>query len=160
MKTPYIILSQETEEDALELAGRFTSLDAASSFIQQYWQDVDHIINKHSFCTDYAAYTLVGFWLEDIGSFVKEPGTNWECYFFGPVSEEGFKEAYRIIYIAPLARAKTLEAVRECYSETRWPGEQQRRICDTCGSRDLEWWANGHLGPSFSCRSCGIVVLS
>jgi hypothetical protein len=84
MKTPYIILSQETEEDALELAGRFTSLDAASSFIQQYWQDVDHIINKHSFCTDYAAYTLVGFWLEDIGSFVKEPGTNWGMLLLRP----------------------------------------------------------------------------
>ena len=61
---------------------KFTTLDAASEYIQERWQGVDYINTTRSFHTDFAVYTLIGFSLEDIGQFVEEPYKNWCCYSF------------------------------------------------------------------------------
>jgi hypothetical protein len=92
----YLILVQGEDEPCSLV--RFTTLGAASAYIQEYWQGLDYTESPHRFSTDYAGYVLVNFSLETIGKFVKEPGKNWEYYIFDPVGEEGTAEALRIIY--------------------------------------------------------------
>jgi hypothetical protein len=163
-KAPYLILVQcEDEPCSLE---RFTTLGAASAYIQEYWQGMDYIESPHRFSTDYAGYVLVNFSLETIGKFVKEPGKNWEYYVFDPVSEQGTEEARRIIYDAP----RRLKAVRECYSEGKerrmallkakfmeWDPDAKSR-CRKCGSDDLEMISGDSRCGTERCRRCGYEV--
>jgi hypothetical protein len=158
----YLILVQGEDEPCSLV--RFTTLGAASAYIQEYWQGLDYIESPHRFSTDYAGYVLVNFSLESIGRFVKEPGKNWEYYIFDPVSEEGTAEARRIIY----GPVKTLKAIRECYSEGKerrmtlleakhaeaWKAELR---CCKCGSDDLDVSGTSRCG-GYDCRNCGYGI--
>ena len=128
---PYLILVQCEDEPYRQES--FTTLGAASAYIQDYWQGLDYIENPHLFSTDYAVYTLVNFSLGDIGKFVKEPGKNWEYYVFNPVTDEDYREAQ--------------ENQRQ---------EQFRNslTCEKCGSRDLAISGDSRCG-SYHCRACG-----
>jgi hypothetical protein len=139
MKPPYLILVQcgEMQEDGffdepLEMES-FSTLGAASVYIQDYWQGLDCMESMHRFYTDYAYYVLVNFSLESIGKFVKEPDKNWQYYFFDPVSEEDYREA-----------------------EEKQRQEQFRNslTCEKCGSRDLAISGDSRCG-NYKCHACG-----
>ena len=143
---PYILTAREPEDDACHVVGRFVTLDSASEYIQERWQGVDYIITTHSFCTDYAVYTLLGFSLDDIGTFVEEPGKNWRCYSFNhnPPKEgntlEWVDPSNKILVPPPFEgttspSSSRVDAVRKCYEGRSEPIEPDMElVCPDCGT--------------------------
>lgn len=61
---------------------RFSSLKAASEFIQGRWQGIEYKDSESSFHSDYCTYQLKGFIFDDIGKTVfEEPGDVWSATF-------------------------------------------------------------------------------
>ncbi len=74
MKAKYQIKSQE-EGKGRVYTERFTSLAAASAYIQDRWQGIEYRDGNSEFHTDYCSYVLVGFKFSDIGTVIWDPRT-------------------------------------------------------------------------------------
>ena len=73
MRTKYAIKSQE-EGRGKWTTERFTTLAAASQYIQDRWQGIEYKDGIDGFHTDCSSYVLVGFTFKDIGSVIMPKG--------------------------------------------------------------------------------------
>lgn len=68
---------------------KFSTLNGASRFIQSYWQGTEYMDGAVSFHTDYCAYVLHGFTLNDIGDFIYNfEGDRTFSFFTGRVMKK------------------------------------------------------------------------
>ena len=63
----YKITCYERGVEALASSTEFSSLEEASTYIQDRWQGVEYKDSSDGFHTDYSSYILEGFTFQDIG---------------------------------------------------------------------------------------------
>ena len=66
---PYAVSSREYGRSKAHRK-TFTTLEAASAYIQSVWAGTDYIDGPDGFHTDHCTWTLTGFVLRDIGHYV------------------------------------------------------------------------------------------